>query len=136
MFTAAKLPYIFTLRKRYTSEPTPPVYPPNHRENPKDAVDKGRRVAHCADLLRQKYELDIQIYGMKNVIEEGVQKRERLRRKSDIMFVEIQSIVHEWKTSTSMKWSEEEWEYVQIIDGILDRHGRSRSRRGQRRRNL
>jgi len=67
---------------------------------------------------------------MKNAIEEGVQKRERLRRKSDIMFAEIQSIVHEWKTSTSTKWSEEEWEYVQIIDGILDRRSRSRSRRG------
>lgn len=134
MLTAAKLPSIFNPLKRNPSEPTLPVHPPNYRENPKDAAEKGKRVARCAALLRQKYELDIQIYGMKNAIEEGVQKRERLRRKSDIMFVEIQRIVHEWKTSTNMRWSEEEWKHVQNIYDILDRH--SRSRVGQSMRNF
>jgi len=110
------------------------VYPSNYRENLKDATEKGKRVARCADLLRQKYELDIQIYGMKNAIEEGVQKRERLRRKSDIMFAKIQRIVHEWKTSTSTRWSKEEWERVQKKYTILGRH--SKSRVGQSMRNF
>lgn len=102
---------------RVHRQPTPPE---NTEETKKIAVEKSQMVVRCSDLLREKYELDLQIWGMQNCDEDDIDKRNELERKSDAMFYEIQRVVHSWRSSPANPWTTEEWGYVEGICRAVD----------------
>jgi len=111
------------LTVEYNPEPVTPIYPTKYKEDLNTATVKAKKIVSCADLLREKYELDIRIRGMQGCEEEDIPERESLQRKSDAMFREIRRIVHQWKSPSSQtKWTEEEWDYIQEICSEIDRY--------------
>jgi len=112
---------------RYDPEPVVPVYLANYREDLSKASVKAKMVVECSDLLREKYELDIRIWGMQDCEDDDIPERESLQRKSDAMFREIRKIVHHWKSPSSQnKWTVEEWEYIKDICSTIDHHSSRR----------
>src|SRR5215470_13430884 len=110
------------LKARHNPEVVP-VYPSNYKEDPNKAAAKAKMVVECSDLLREKYELDIRIWGMQDCEEDDILERESLQRKSDAMFRDIRKIVHHWKSPSSQnKWTAEEWEHIQEISKTIERY--------------
>jgi hypothetical protein len=108
----------------------PPVYPPKHKEDLNKAASKAKMVVECSDLLRDKYELDIRIWGMQGCEDEDIPERESLQRRSDAMFREIRMIVRQWRSPYSQnKWTEEEWEQIREISSTIEHHRLRRSDR-------
>lgn len=121
-----------TLTTRYNPEPVAvaPIYPSNYKEDINKAASKAKMVVECSDLLREKYELDIRIWGMQDCEDDDIMERECLQRRSDAMFREIRKIVHQWRSPYSQnKWTVEEWQHIQEISSTIDQHRLHRSGR-------
>ncbi|KAF1808248.1 hypothetical protein P152DRAFT_485607 [Eremomyces bilateralis CBS 781.70] len=104
--------------------PPPPLYPPGHEEDGKAAAAKAKGIARCADLLRRKYELDMEIWGSRRGEET---RRAQLQRKSDAIFREIWRSVQGMRASNN--WTREEWDSLEEISNTLDAHNAINTRR-------
>jgi hypothetical protein len=109
--------------KKYNPPPSPE--PPKNREYfppVQTSADKAKEIAQCSGLLREMYALDLIIWGMEGCVATEVQKREELKRKANALFVEIKRIIRDWKMTTSVRWTEEEWKQIEEIHGCVEQH--------------
>jgi hypothetical protein len=79
------------------------------------AAEKAKRITVCSDLLRQRYDTQVQIWGCQDDDDE----RERLQRKSDAMHNEIWTTVWRWRVLDRAEWTEEELVQIEAIWGAL-----------------
>jgi hypothetical protein len=94
-----------------------PTYLARHMEDPKAAAAKSKSVKRCSDLLRRKYELDIETWACRA---EEENKRQELQRKSDALLREVQRNVYYWLSTSPSRWTEGEWHQLQRIGQIVD----------------
>jgi hypothetical protein len=90
--------------------PTPIIHTTGHRDAKKTDAEKAKWITACSDLLRQKYNLQLQIWACREQHE-----KERLQRKSDAMHCEIWSTVNHWKSLDSSTWTDEELHQIDEI---------------------
>jgi hypothetical protein len=100
-----------------------PAHLVRHMEDPKAAAAKAKSIKRCSDLLRRKYELDIDTWAC-GADEEN--ERQELQRKSDALFREVQRNVYYWLSTSPSRWTEGEWQQLQIIGQIIDAQGSGR----------
>lgn len=83
----------------------------------------AKEIVECADLLREMYSMDLQIWGLQHA--RDPRKREEYMYKANALFVEICRIVQVWRESDG-RWSREEWRQIEEMANFLDQHGRKR----------
>ena len=87
-------------------------------------------IRRCADLLRQMYRLDLQIWtaeGDPDEDEASRQEQERLRRKADAIFAEVRAVAGRWQTG---EWTEAEATPLAAIYQAIAREPANRYQRG------
>jgi hypothetical protein len=77
-------------------------------------VEKAKRITACSDLLRKRYDTQVQIWSCQNE-----QARAELQRKSDAMHNDIRTTVWRWKTQDYAAWSEDELVQIEGIWAAL-----------------
>ena len=82
-----------------TPAPTHPAGCPGQEMT---AAEKAKRITACSDMLRQRYDAQIQIWSCHDEYERG-----KLQRKSDAMHNEIWTTVWRWKHLDRAAWTEE-----------------------------
>jgi len=91
------------------------------------SADKAKEIAHCADLLRQMYRLDIEIWGMSHVKEEeGLRDRQAKQEKADALYAEVRRIIEGLRATADYAdaFTEKEREYIISITKQLHDYGR------------
>lgn len=89
--------------------------------------DKAREIAHCADLLREMYKLDLLTWAKEENVGQERAEQDKHKQKADMLFDEIRRIVHKWKAARLGYFTEEEQGYVDEIYTAIqnyDRKGR------------
>ncbi|KAF2473740.1 uncharacterized protein BDR25DRAFT_341025 [Lindgomyces ingoldianus] len=96
-------------------------------------ADKAKEIAHCADLLRQMYSLDILIWTAEDNVGSERAEQARQMEKADALYNEIQRIVNGWRDVSLGYFSGDERKYVHEICTAMDKYGRRGYRGGVRR---
>ncbi|KAH6719429.1 hypothetical protein BKA61DRAFT_731866 [Leptodontidium sp. MPI-SDFR-AT-0119] len=97
-----------------------------------ETVDKtggtgSRDVRRCAELIRAKFGLDVEVWNLRDVTRANVPVRLEKERQSEGAMMDLKGIVNGWVDKRG-SWSEEEWK---IVEEIGERVGRLRMRREQ-----
>jgi hypothetical protein len=79
-------------------------------------------IARCSDLFRQMYKLDLEIWGMKDVVPSDIPKREKKKLQSNALFNEIQTMVHGWVTIPEFGWSPQQRNEIREICRVVDQY--------------
>jgi len=100
----------------------PPRRVQTYAERAASEASTAREVARCSGLLRQMYALDLHIWGMEDCIADEIPKREELMRRANMLFAEINRIVHAWRSGADEAWSADARLQIREICVLLDRH--------------
>lgn len=96
----------------------PIVAPPNE--------EKAKEIAHCADLLRQMYSLDMEAWAMENnhMTVEATERQRQKKDKANALHREIWRIVFTWKVAAPGYFTAEEVIYVTEICTAMENYQR------------
>ncbi|KAK4225796.1 hypothetical protein QBC38DRAFT_251846 [Podospora fimiseda] len=104
--------------------PTPAVNKPDNTSNPGGYSTKGddsdprasnAEVQRCIKLLRQLFELRIQIWGMRKAHWSMQPRRNQVKRQARDLHKDINQIVVDWKGMPRSTWTVDEAEIIGII---------------------
>ncbi|KAG4436976.1 hypothetical protein IFR05_007546 [Cadophora sp. M221] len=84
-------------------------------------------VRRCAELIRAKFGLDLEVWNLRDVTRSNVPVRLEKERQSEGAMTDLKSIVNGWVDKRA-NWSEEEWK---VVEEIGERVGRLRMRQGK-----
>lgn len=74
------------------------------------------------------YALELQIWGMKESVDSEIAQREELKRKANMLFVEINKMVGDWNSMGDEYWSPDELAQIEEIRNVLRSHDLMRFR--------
>jgi len=83
-------------------------------------------VMRCADLLREMYGLDMEIWAQEKAVGDGVRKRKENQIKANAIYAEIRRMVYAWRDMPSGSQSQEVRKCIEEIAKVVDRHGERR----------
>jgi hypothetical protein len=77
-------------------------------------------IRHCADLLRQMYALDLEIWGMEFADEPGAQRQKReLQDKADALLREVKRLIYNWNAHSEINWTAEERQCMEEVTSAI-----------------
>ncbi|KAH7330477.1 hypothetical protein BKA65DRAFT_509470 [Rhexocercosporidium sp. MPI-PUGE-AT-0058] len=95
-----------------------------------ETVDKiggtgSRDIRRCAELIRAKFGLDIDVYNLRDVTRANIPVKLEKERQSEGAMADLKTMVRGW-VEKKANWSDEEWK---IVEEIGERVARLRMRR-------
>jgi len=97
-----------------------------YAEQTATAANRAKQVARCSDLLRQMYELDLNIWALGDVIADDVPKREEMKYKANALFAEIRRTIQNLRAESDVYWPQEERQQIEEIWGVIAKYGTRR----------
>ncbi|KAI0127152.1 hypothetical protein BJ170DRAFT_683006 [Xylariales sp. AK1849] len=86
------------------------------RDNSRDEV------VRCATLLRQLYNLDLQIWGLESCIAEEVPRRREYCRQANELFAQVKEMIRAWPREANFGWDREERAQIDEIRKAVDQY--------------
>lgn len=96
-------------------EPSPAPRRRGHRPT----THMNKEIAFCANLLRQFYSLQLEVWGMSENVEGDKSARNKKKIEAKAVYNEIKGQVHNWQ-NMDYDWTDEQWRCIQDIDASLN----------------
>lgn len=99
----------------------------NYAEKAETEANVSKEVARCSRLLRQMYELELNIWSMGDNFASETPRIDEMKKRANGIFAEIRSMVFTWRLTVGTKgWSAEQEMHVVEIYNYIDNHGTKR----------
>jgi hypothetical protein len=106
----------------------PTAEQPSHFDDPEALEARLKHDAqNAATLLRQLYELDIEIWGQRHVVHDDDRRAiEELKHRANARLAEVRMIVEGWSSMPKAKWTPKDRERMDSIRKAIQESGEKR----------
>jgi hypothetical protein len=109
-----------SLRRPQRPNFSPYINPPGRRRTYTEQAmmreTTSKEVAKCSSLLRQLYDLELQIWSGRSIVDPGgIRSREEKKHRANALFVEIRRRINSLESIPNAEWSPEDLQTIEEI---------------------